>query len=83
MSSFFRAIASLAETLWAFTPEGFKTLWMAVPSGMHTIIITVVSIALVAAAFRINRLWLRIVIYALAAMLIFYLIAQSLNYLSR
>jgi hypothetical protein len=83
MSSFFRAIASLAEVLWAFTPEGLKTLWMAVPSGMHTIIITVVSIALVAAAFRIDRLWLRIVIYALAAILIFYLIAQSLNYLSR
>lgn len=83
MSSFFRAIASLAEILWAFTPEGLKALWMSVPSGMHTVIVTVVSIALVAAAFRIDRLWLRIVMYSLAAMLIFYLIAQSLNYLSR
>jgi hypothetical protein len=83
MSSFFRAIASLSEIFWAFTPEGLKTLWMSVPSGMRTVILTVVSIALVAAAFRIDRLWLRIVMYVLAAMLIFYLIAQALNYLSR
>ena len=83
MSSIFRAIASLAEIFWAFTPEGLKTVWMSVPSGMRTVIITVASIALVAAAFRIDRLWLRIVVYALAAMLIFYLIAQLLNYSSR
>ena len=83
MSSIFRAITSLAEIFWAFTPEGLRTVWMSVPGGMRTVIITVASIALVAAAFRIDRLWLRIVVYALAAMLIFYLIAQSLNYLSR
>ena len=83
MSSFFRAIASLAEIFWALTPEGLKAVWMAVPSGMRTVILTAVSIALVAAAFRIDRLWLRIVMYVFAAMLIFYLIAQALNYQSR
>jgi hypothetical protein len=83
MSTLFRAVRWLAAYFWESTPAGFKTLWMSVPSGMRTVIITVVSIALVAAAFRIDRLWLRIVTYALAAMLIFYLIAQSLNYLSR
>ena len=83
MSSFFRPIASLAEIFWALTPEGLKAVWMAVPSGMRTVILTAVSIALVAAAFRIDRLWLRIVMYVLAAMLIFYLIAQLLNYSSR
>ena len=83
MSSVYRAARWLAGYLWGSTPAGFKTLWMSVPTGMRTVILTVVSIALVAAAFRIDRLWLRIVVYALAAMLIFYLIAQSLNYLSR
>jgi hypothetical protein len=83
MSALFRAVRWLAGYLWESTPAGFKTVWMSAPSGMRTVILTVVSIALVAAAFKIDRLWLRIVIYALAAMLIFYLIAQSLNYLSR
>jgi len=83
MSSFFRFVTALADILWAFTPDGLKTVWMTVPSGVRTVIITIASIALVAAAFRIDRLWLRIVTYSLAAMLISYLIAQSLNYLSR
>lgn len=83
MSSFFRAIASLADILWAFTPEGLKAVWMSVPSGMRTVIITLVAIALVAAGFRLDRLWPRIAMYVFAALMFIYLIAQSLNYLSR
>ncbi len=83
MSALFRAVRWLAGYLWELTPSGFKTLWMSVPSGMRTVIIIVVTIALVAAAFRIGQLWLRIVMYALATVLFIYLIAQSLNYLSR
>jgi hypothetical protein len=83
MSSLFRTVAALAEILWTFIPDGFKTVWMTVPSGMRTVILTAGSMALVAAAFRIDRLWLRIVTGALAVILIVYIIAQSLNYLSR
>ncbi len=83
MSSFFRFAAALVEIFWALTPDGLKTLWMTLPSGMRIVIITVVSIVLVAAAFRIDRLWLRIVASLSAAMLIFYLIGVLLNYSSR
>ena len=83
MSTLLRALRWLAAYFWESTPSGFKTLWMSLPSGMRTVIITVLTIALVAAAFRIDQLWLRIVMYAFATVLFIYLIAQSLNYLSR
>jgi len=83
MSSFFRFVVAFAEIFWAFTPDGLKAVWMSVPSGVRTVILTVVSMALVAAAFRIDRLWLRIVTYSSAVILIFYVIAQLLNYSSR
>ena len=83
MSSFFRFVVAFAEIFWAFTPDGLKAVWMSVPSGVRTVILTVVSMALVAAAFRIDRLWLRIVAYSSAVILIFYVIAQLLNYSSR
>jgi hypothetical protein len=83
MSSFFRIATALAEILWVLTPDGLQTLWMTVPSSMRIVILTAISVALVAAALRIDRLWLRIVAYLSAAMLIFYIIAQLLNYASR
>jgi hypothetical protein len=83
MSSFFGTAVALADFLWALTPDGLKTLWMTVPSSIRLVILTAVSLALVAAALRIDRLWLRIVSYLSAAMLILYIIAQLLNYSSR
>ncbi len=83
MSSFFRFVVAFVEIFWAFTPDGLKAVWMSVPSGVRTVILTVVSMALVVAAFRIDRLWLRIVTYSSAVILIFYVIAQLLNYSSR
>ena len=83
MSSFFRFVVAFVGIFWAFTPDGLKAVWMSVPSGVRTVILTVVSMALVAAAFRIDRLWLRIVAYSSAVILIFYVIAQLLNYSSR
>ena len=83
MSSFFEFVTALVGIFWAFTPDGLKTVWMSVPGGMRTLILTVVSMALVAAAFRIDRLWLRIVTCSSAVILIFYIIAQLLNYSSR
>ena len=83
MSSFFRFVTELVGIFWAFTPDGLKAVWMSVPGGMRTVILTVVSMALVAAAFMIDRLWLRIVTYSSAVILIFYIIAQLLNYSSR
>jgi hypothetical protein len=82
MSSFFRFAVAFVEILWALTPDGLKTLWMTLPSSMHIVILTVVSIALVAAAFRIDRIWLRIVTSSSAVILIFYLIGLLLNYSS-
>jgi hypothetical protein len=69
--------------LWVLTPDGLKTLWMTVPSSIRLVTLTAVSLALVAAALRIDRLWLRIVACLSAAMLILYIIAQLLNYSSR
>jgi hypothetical protein len=83
MSFFFRTAIALAEILWVLTPDGLKTLWMTVPSSMRIVILTALSLALVAAALRIDRLWLRIVASLSAALLIFYIIAQLLNYSSR
>jgi hypothetical protein len=83
MSLFFRAATALAEILWVLTPDGLKTLWMTVPSSMRIVILTAVSVALIAAALRIDRLWLRIVASLSAAMAILYIIAQLLNYSSR
>jgi hypothetical protein len=83
MSSLFRIATALAEILWVVTPEGLKTVWMTVPSSVRIVILTAISLALVAAALRVDRLWLRIVSYLTAAMLILYIIAQLLNYSSR
>ena len=83
MSSVFRVATALAEIFWVLTPDGLKTVWMTVPSSMRIVILTALSVALVAAALRIDRLWLRIVAYLSAAMLIFYIIAQLLSYASR
>jgi hypothetical protein len=83
MSFFFSTAIALAEILWALTPDGLKTVWMTVPSRLRLVILTAISLALVAAALRIDRLWLRIVASLSAAMLIFYIIAQLLNYSSR
>jgi hypothetical protein len=83
MSSSFRIAIALADILWVLTPDGLKTLWMTVPSSMRIVILTAISLALIAAALRIDRLWLRIVASLSAAMLILYIIAQLLNYSSR
>jgi predicted acyltransferase len=83
MSPFFRTAIALADILWVLTPDGLKTVWMTVPSSMRLVILTAISLALLAAAFRVDRLWIRIVASVSAAMLILYIIAQLLNYSSR
>jgi len=83
MSSLFRIATAFAEILWVLTPDGLKTVWMTVPGSMRLVILTAISLALIAAALRIDRLWLRIVAYLSAAMLILYILAQLLNYSSR
>jgi hypothetical protein len=82
MSSLFRIATALAEILWVVTPEGLKTVWMTVPSSVRIVILTALSLALLAAAFRVDRLWIRIVASVSAAMLILYIIAQLLHYSS-
>jgi hypothetical protein len=82
MSSLFRIAIALAEILWALTPDGLKTVWTTVPSSMRLVILTAISLALLAAAFRVDRLWIRIVASVSAATLILYIIAQLLHYSS-